>query len=294
MASPTAFLGVARGPFLLLSFTLVASGAAAGAYADAVHWGRTILALVGLVALHVAVNAFNESSDMRTGIDLRTRRTPFSGGSGTLPAGRMDPRTAFLFALGASGVGLAIGLVLLFESGPILLPILIVGAVCVLAYTNLLARSGVGELAAGLGLGALPVLGTAIVQAGRIEPEAVAASVPAFFMTFDLLLLNEFPDEDADREGGRKNLVLLMGRRGAALVYAAAAVLTPVSIAAAVAAGALPPLCLVGTLPSLILFAPLRWAFSDPGGPVPIPALGANVAWNLLTNLAIGATLALS
>lgn len=280
MASPKAFLGVARGPFLLLPFTLVASGAAAGAYAASVHWVRTLLALAGLVALHVAVNAFNEASDMRTGIDLRTRRTPFSGGSGTLPAGLMDPRTAFRFALAASGVGLAVGVVLLLETGPILLPILVLGAVCVLAYTDLLARSGVGE--------------TAVVQAGRIEPEAVAAAVPAFFMTFNLLLLNEFPDEEADRGGGRKNIVLLLGRRRAAIVYAVAAVLTPASIAVAVAARALPPLCLLGMLPSLLLVPPLRWALSGTARPVPNPALGANVAWNLLTNLAVAATLALS
>ncbi len=294
MAGLKAFLGVARAPFLLLPFTLVASGAAAGAYADSVHWGRTILALVGLLALHAAVNAFNEASDMRTGIDLRTRRTPFSGGSGTLPAGRMSPRTAFLFALAVSGVGLAIGLVLLFESGPVLLPILVLGAVFVLSYTDLLARSGVGELAAGLGLGALPVLGTAIVQAGRIEPEAVAAAVPAFFMTFNLLLLNEFPDEKADQEGGRRNLVLLMGRKGAALIYVAAAILTPASIAVAVVAGALPPLCLLGILPSMLLVPPFRWALGDRAGEVPIPALGANVAWNLLTNLTVAAALAFS
>jgi 1,4-dihydroxy-2-naphthoate octaprenyltransferase len=37
-------------------------------------------------------------------------------------------------------------------------------------------------------------------------------------MTFDLLLLNELPDEEADRAGGRRNLVLILGRRAAALV----------------------------------------------------------------------------
>jgi 1,4-dihydroxy-2-naphthoate octaprenyltransferase len=43
-----------------------------------------VLALIGLVALHAAVNAFNEASDMRSGIDLQTTRTPFSGGSGSM------------------------------------------------------------------------------------------------------------------------------------------------------------------------------------------------------------------
>ncbi len=291
MATLKAWLGVARAPFLLLPVTLVASGAAAAAYADVVDWRRTLLSLVGLVALHISVNALNEASDFRTGIDLKTRRTPFSGGSGTLPAGALPPRAAFLFGLATAGIGLAIGIVLLLEVGPVLLPILVVGAVCVLAYADILARRGAGELAAGLGLGALPVLGTALVQNGNLPVEAFAAAVPAFLMTFNLLLLNEFPDVEADREGGRKHLVILLGRRAAALVYATVALLTPASIFVAVSAQALPKVCLFAALPSLLLALPLRWAFTDPKQPVPVPALAANVGWNLLTNAALAATL---
>ena len=84
--SLAALAGVARAPFLLLPVTLVALGAAAAARDGAFSWSRSLVALLGLVALHVAVNAFNEASDFRSGIDLETRRTPFSGGSGTLPA----------------------------------------------------------------------------------------------------------------------------------------------------------------------------------------------------------------
>ena len=294
MAAIKSWLGVARAPFLLLPFTLVASGAAAAGYAYSVDWQRTLLALVGLVALHASVNSLNEASDLRTGIDYKTHRTPFSGGSGTLPAGLLSARATFLFGLGMAGVGLAVGVVLLFEVGMILLPVMVVGAVAVLAYTDFLARRGVGEIAAGLGLGALPVMGTALVQNGVLPVEGMAAAVPAFFMTFNLLLLNEFPDEEPDREGGRKNLVLLLGRRAAALVYAAAALLTPVSIAVAVNAGALPRGCLFALAPSLLLALPLHWAFTDPKRPVPVPALGANVAWNLLTNVALAITLALA
>ena len=40
---------------------------------------------MGALCCHVSVNAFNEYYDFRSGLDARTRRTPFSGGSGTLP-----------------------------------------------------------------------------------------------------------------------------------------------------------------------------------------------------------------
>lgn len=279
-----AVLGVARAPFLLLSVTLVAVGSAAGAYDGAFSWLSTVLALVGLVCLHASVNALNEASDMRTGIDLRTLRTPFSGGSGTLPAGLLTPGQARAFGLAMAGLGLLIGIYFLDHIGWALVPILVLGAISVLAYTEVLARAGLGEIFAGLGLGALPVMGAAIVQGGRLGPAGIAAGIPAFLMTFNLLLLNEFPDEAADRSGGRLNLVLALGRPAAALVYAFAAIATPISIVLSVARGALPVLALVGVLPSVLLAGPLRWAFGRSQEPVPLPAMGANVTWNLATN----------
>jgi len=278
----------------LLPPTLVASGAAAAAWDGSFSWSRTVLAMVGLVSLHMAVNIINEWSDMRTGIDLHTERTPFSGGSGTLPAGGMRPRTALVFGLVCAGVGLVIGLWFLIEVGWVLLPIVIAGAVSVLAYTNVLARIGIGEMAAGFGLGAGPVIGTALVQGGGWSTAAMAASVPAFFMTFNLLLLNEFPDEQADREGGRRNLVILLGRRAAAWIYAAAGLATPLAIVIAVLLRVLPPLSLIAVLPSILLVKPLQWAFADPKLPVPIPALGANVAWNLATNTVMALALVIA
>jgi len=292
MPTPSAFLSIARVPFLFLPVTLVASGAAAAAFDGALVWPRVLLALAGLLALHVAVNIFNEVSDLRTGIDLETERTPFSGGSGTLVSGAMSSRTATIFGVVCAVFGLAVGLWFLSAVGLAFLPVMVAGTACVLIYTDVFARLGLGELVAGLGLGALPVIGTALVQDGQVGPAALAASVPAFFMTFNLLLLNEFPDERADAKGGRRNLVLLLGRPAAARVYAAAALLTPLSIVAAVVLGHLPFFALIGVLPSLLLLKPLRWVFGDTSLPVPLPALGANVGWNLATNVMLALGLA--
>jgi 1,4-dihydroxy-2-naphthoate octaprenyltransferase len=294
MATFKDFAGVARAPFLLLPFTLVAAGGAAGLFDGHFSWSRTLLALVGLVALHMAVNTLNEWSDMRTGVDLATQRTPFSGGSGTLPKGGMGLSSALAFGLTCAAVGLGVGVYLVSKVGWPLVPIMVIGAIGVLAYTDVLARMGIGEVAAGLGLGGLPVLGTALVQDGTVGPAAWAAALPATFMTFNLLLLNEFPDEEADREGGRRNLVILFGRRTAALIYAAAALATPAAIVTAVVLGALPAVCLAAALPSLLLVKPLRWVAGDTENPVPIPALGANVVWNLATNAVMAIALVIS
>lgn len=288
------YAALARAPFLLLPVTLVLCGAGAAAYEGAVYWVPTFLCMVGLVAVHISVNALNEWSDMRRGIDLKTVRTPFSGGSGTLPAGKAPLAAALRLGLATAAVGLIIGLWFLTQIGPSFLPFLLFGAVFVLGYTDALARMGVGEVAAGLGLGGMAVAGVAMVQTGFLGGVAIAASVPAFLMTFNLLLLNEFPDEAADREGGRKNLVLLLGRKPAALVYALAGLAVPAWIGWKVVDGTFPMWALVGALPSVLLVQPLKWVFGDTNNDVPIPALGANVIWNLATNTLLGLALLLA
>lgn len=289
-----AFLGIARAKFLLLPVTLVAVGTAAAAFDGAFDLVHTLLALIGLVAMHASVNSLNEYSDFRRGIDLNTERTPFSGGSGTLPSGALPARTALYLGLGTALVGSGVGIYFLVDVGWKLLPIFVLGAVSVLGYSDLLARAYVGEVFAGLGLGTLPVLGTAMVQGGELGAAALAASIPPFFMTFNLLLLNEFPDEVADREGGRRNLVRLLGRTGAARAYVVLGWAVPACLIVAVGIGALPGICLLACLPSLALLAPTRWALTNPVEPVPLSALGANVMWNLATNAVLAISLVIA
>ncbi len=62
------------------------------------------------------------------------------------------------------------------------------------------------------------------------------------------------------------------------------------AIVAAVSLGVLPAVSLVAVLPSLLLVKPVQWAIGDVSQPVPIPALGANVVWNLATNTLVALT----
>jgi 1,4-dihydroxy-2-naphthoate octaprenyltransferase len=292
--SAKVLLGVSRAPFLLLPVTLVAVGAAASAFEGGFDGLSTVLALIGMIGAHVGVNALNEASDMQTGIDLRTTRTPFSGGSGTLPSGAFSVRGTYVWALSITGAAALIGVWFLIRIGWPLLPIFLLGAFSVLAYTHLLARAGLGELFAGLGLGCLPILGVSMVQDGHLGAATVAASIPAFFMTFNLLLLNEFPDEEADRSGGRRNLVILLGRPPAAVIYVLATLAVPATLVVAFLLRALPAWTLIACLPTLLTVPGLRWALTRPETAVPLPALGGNVIWNLATNLLLALGLFLS
>ena len=51
---------------------------------------------------------------------------------------------------------------------------------------------------------------------------------------------------------------------------------------------------MLALVPSVALIPPTRWALSRPEEPVPLQALGANVAWNLATNTVLAFCLALA
>ncbi len=285
-------VGVARPPFLLLPVGLIGVGVAAAAHDGPVDPVRSGLALVGLLALHVSVNALNEAADYRSGIDERTDATPFSGGSKALITTDLEAQTVALFGYATAAVGAAIGAYFLLVVGPVMVPVIAAGAVFVLAYTEYLTRYGLGEIGAGLGLGALPVVGVALVQTGELGTAAVAASVPAFFMTFNLLLLNEFPDVEPDRWGGRANLIHRFGRRRAARLYVGAALAVPATIGVGVLGGALPAFAVAGIVPSIALVRPVGWALARPATAPPVAVLRDNVVWILGTNAALAAGIA--
>jgi 1,4-dihydroxy-2-naphthoate octaprenyltransferase len=242
------------------------------------------MAGLGLIALHVAVNALNEMHDFTSGIDQHTTRTPFSGGSGTLPGRLLSARLAFFYSLAMAGAGIAIGIWFLVRIGWPLALIVGPGLVIVFSYTRWLLRIGLGEVCAGLGLGALPILGVSLVQDGRLGPASWFAAGIATAMTFNLLLLNEFPDEVADRAGGRRHLVIMLGRQAAGWIYIAAAALVVVVLLVSMGARVLPWSAGVALGPSLFLIPAARWIIRGAEQPVPTKVLGLNVAWNLATN----------
>lgn len=285
----SAVWGVARPKFLLLPPLCVALGMAVAAVEGyAVEPVRVVMVLLGALAAHVAVNALNEVADFRSGLDLTTDRTPFSGGSGTLVA-RPDllPAAARLGDL-ALAVTAGCGLWLVWQAGWGLLPIGCLGVLTVLAYAGPLLRyRWLVLLAPGFGFGSLMVVGAHYALSGELSLLAVAASLPVFFLINNLLLLNQFPDREADRAIGRDNLVI-HDLRLAAAVYGLFVLAT---LAAIIGLSLSYPPVLVAALP--LLLAVRCWSAARVfSGDVQalLPALGMNV----LVSLATPALLALA
>lgn len=288
-----------RPQFLTLAVVLVLHGSALAFWQGSFSWLRLVLAMAGLVLLHGSVNMLNDWHDYhKTGIDKVVRQTPFSGGSGQLPAGVMKPREALIDGIIWLALGSAIGLYLVWDlfrtepgGGWPLLVIGLVGLVLIVTYTPLANRIGVGEIFAGAGLGLLPIVGVYYLHTLRLDSAAWWSGIPAFFLTYNLLLLNEFPDAEADKVGNRKHMVILMGHKIARWLYTAVELATYVAIVAGVVVGVLTPWALLGLGGLIFAFKAIQGAIRDYDKFEPLfPAMGANVMAVLFTNvlLAVG------
>lgn len=280
-----------RPRFLLLSAALVLLGTAISWNEGYFDWLKFVLTFLGLLLAHTSVNVLNDYFDYKSGIDLETTRTPFSGGSGFLSQGLLKPESVYKFGVGCLVIALAIGIYLTLISGRQLLPLIILGGLIIYFYTSYLTKWLIGELWAGLGLGVLPVLGTYFIQTGSYSLEAFVASLVPGFLTANLLLLNEFPDVEADKNGGRYHLLIALGRRKASRLYAGLMVMTYVCVIAGVISELMPSLCLIAlaSIPFALKAISITFKYYDNLHEL-IPALRMNVITVLGTNalLALG------
>jgi 1,4-dihydroxy-2-naphthoate polyprenyltransferase len=245
-----------RPRFLLISVALAALGTSIAWQNGFVSLRYAVLAFIGLVFWQVSVQVLNDYFDYKSGVDLKTRRTPFSGGSGILPAHLLRPGSVLKFGLLSFALAVPIWVYLIIVKGLLLLPVIGVGAVCVLVYTPFLTRWRLGELSSALGLGILPILMFYFVQTGGYSTEAAVAAIPAGILIFDIHLLNEFPDVEADMSGRDKTLPIILGRPKAAWLYLAGTGAVYAWSVAWAAAGVMP----LPTLIALVTIPLALWA----------------------------------
>ena len=282
------WLMVIRAPFLPLSVVLAFLGASIAWYDGAFHLGHALLAGFGILVAHISVDVLNEYFDYKSGVDLETIKTPFSGGSGALPSGLVSPKQAWWLGIGSFIIIIPIGVYFVLVKGWLLLPLLLVAAVCILIYSPVILKLRWPEWAPGLGLGALPVLGAYFVQTGEYTLSAVVASIPSFILVHNLLLLNEFPDVEADRKAGRKTSPITMGKSKAGVFYSVMTVVVYLWIIGGVVAGQMPKFSLIALLTIPFAIRAIRGALKSEDMSKLMPAMASNVLVILLTQLLLG------
>jgi 1,4-dihydroxy-2-naphthoate polyprenyltransferase len=208
-----------------------------------------LVALIGATAAHGSVNALNCYMDFRSGLDQRTDPTPFSG---MIPMLRERPERvsfALIAGVGTLAISTLVGIYFLTVWGWGLLPLGLLGIFLIVAYTPWITRlPAISLIAPGLGIGMFMVNGTHFVLTGSYTWTAFFASLVPFWLISQLLVINQFPDVEPDASVGRRNYVILLGRKRSSRIYAAMLWATYVSILAGWVLGHLPVGALLGLL----------------------------------------------
>lgn len=284
-----------RPAFLLLTPVCVLLGIAA-----AIHFHGEIslklaaLVMVGAIFAHIAANTFNEYFDFTSGLDAMTNKTPFSGGSGALPEQPHAQFWVLAAACASLALTIAIGIALVGIVGSTLLILGLIGVITILAYTRILNRQPwLCLIAPGLGFGPLMVLGTYIsvtapelVTANHLAQVLLLSLVP-FCVVNNLLLLNQLPDIEADRQVGRKTFPIRYGVSASLQMYRIFLIAAGVSIALAIFVGIAPWYAVITLLPLAFGYSVYRGLQQQTPISIPemLPYLSRNVAMALLAPL---------
>jgi len=212
-----------------------------------------LLVMLGLVLNHLALNMTDDYFDFRHLIDIAAadQENPYTGGSGTLSAGLIEPkvmRNVFgVFYAIAIGIGIFLGLV----RGGFVHFLLAFGFFCAFFYTAppiKFGYRGFGEFAQLLCFGPGIGLGAYYVQAHRLSWEAFWGTLPFGIMLFSMITINEIPDYLEDRKGGKLNLVARLGREKGVVLFIMSVFSAYGAILAGVVLGRIPALGLISML----------------------------------------------
>ncbi|MFW9836112.1 MAG: 1,4-dihydroxy-2-naphthoate octaprenyltransferase [Candidatus Thorarchaeota archaeon] len=286
------WLAEMRAPFLTAAIVPVILG-------TCVAWASSgvflldvfLLTLIAGVFIHIGVNVANDYYDHKSGTDdinvdyVR----PFTGGSRMIQRGWMTPREVFTESMVFFILGGGIGIYLAYTRGVEVLILGIIGVGSGFFYTappfRFVSR-GYGEVFIGLDFGVLMTLGAYFVQTQVLAWEAVWPSIPVAILITAVLYINEFPDHDADRDAGKRTIVVRLGRKLAAKGYAVLMVSVYLSILVPIVfnTGIWFTILGLATIPVAILST--RYALTHYDHPLPLtPAYAGTVTNHLLTGL---------
>ena len=283
-----------RPSFLVLTLACVFLGLSTSLTTDAlIDYTLFTLVFIGAMSAHISVNMLNEYHDFKSGLDFKTKKTPFSGGSGALPNNPKIANIVLLVGLSALFITIAIGIYFIITVGKTILPIGLVGLVIIVTYTQWLNRMPLLCLIApGLGFGLLMVVGTHIVLTFEYSKLVWLVSLIPFFLINNLLLLNQYPDMQADASVGRNTLPLAFGIKRSNLVYALFMVAAYSLILLYILVGILPAMSAIALLPMMLSIFVLFGAVKHKSNIGSFPKyLGANVAATIITPFLLGLSL---
>jgi len=177
------------------------------------------LLCVGVALLaQIASNFANDYFDYKKGADREDRLGP----ARAVASGWISPRAMLNGTLVTLILSCICGCFLLFYGGWILLPVGILMAICVLAYSAgpyPLAYNGFGDICVLLFYGIIPVCFTYYVQANSFSLLAILLSFAMGFLSVNILVVNNYRDYEQDKISKKRTTIVIFGKRYGRIIY---------------------------------------------------------------------------
>lgn len=184
----------------------------------AADWSLVIAAYLTIFFIEVGKNAVNDIYDFRSGADSGVRedeRSPFSGGKRTILDALLTENDLAVIGAVAFTLAAVVGTEVARRASPALFVLGAAAALISVLYVMppvKLSYRGLGELAVFAVYGPGIFLGAMLLLHATITVEAIVASAVFGVLIALVLLVNEIPDERADRAAGKNTLVVRLGR----------------------------------------------------------------------------------
>ena len=205
---------------------------------------QAILTMAGVVALHASVDLLNDYWDFKRGIDTKTKRTSMSGGTGVLPEGLLKPKSVYNAGILFLIIGGLIGGYFVMLHGVIIGAILAFAIVSIYFYSTKIVNWGLAEVFVAV-KGTLIVMGTYYIQNSDLTDISILSGIVVGILSSLVLFVTSFPDHDADKEKGRRTLVILFGKRNAVSIYYIFPIVSYSVILGCVVMSTIPLFCLI-------------------------------------------------
>ena len=185
-----------------------------------------ILVIIGVTVHHMGLNMIDDVFDYLHSVDRfpGEEKNPYTGGSGVLTGGLLPTGQVLSASIFCYLIGIIITVYLTVMIG---WPILIFAAIGIFSsvfYTMPPVRygyRGFGELSLLINFGPVICLGAFYVQTRSIDCEPLIISLVPGFLMWSMIVINEIPDYEEDRQAGKLNLVARLGRKRGVILYVA-------------------------------------------------------------------------